>query len=270
MSDLDPRLEAALRKMFFPFARVMLRHGLDVKPIIRILKAGFVDAAISEHGKNGKPASISRASELIGLTRKEIREIVNEELQKKLVHTKFSGDEATLLAYWNSDPRFASSDGQPKVLEIGPGPGTFADLVEQSIGNISLDDTIRRLQESECASVDSDGRITLLKRDWNVSEDLPRLLRDTFGTLATTVDYNDARTDEFGLCQRISFTVRADPKKVVVTKRMLRNRIIRFIEEVDDQITGIEVHDNSAEDDLSNPDLGKLGVAAYLFEIEAD
>jgi len=274
VSDIDPRLEAALRLIFFPFARLLLRNGLGVKPVIRILKEAFVDAAITEHGRNGKPASITRASEIIGLTRKETRTIRNELSNMPRYSTYdsdiYGADVAMVLAHWNATSMFANDRGLPKVLEAGPGPGTFADLVEQSTGVTSFQDVLRRLEDRGCVAVDNDGQISLIKRDWNVSSDLPRLLRDTLGTLASTVNRNSLLGPENGLTQRIAFTMKAHPDKMAVCQRMLRSRIIRFIEEVDDQVTAIEVQEGEPGCELGESELGKFGVGAYLFVFNTD
>jgi len=269
LSDIEPRLEAALRSIFFPLARVLVRNGLSVRPVIRVIKDAFVDAAVSEHGKNGRPASISRASELIGLTRKEIRTIINEEFDKKIRLSLFHADEAALLARWNSSPNFADDRGQPEKLKPGPGPDTFADLVKQSMGDVSVSDTLRRLEERECVAVDDEGRISMLKRDWNVASDLPILLRDTLGTLSSTVDFNDTHIPEDGRCQRVAYTISANPENLLVIRRMLRSRIVRFTEEVDDQLTSFEISIDELDTNSAVAETGKLGVATYYFEIDS-
>ena len=269
MSDIDSRLEAALRSIFFPLARVLLRSGLSVRPVIRVIKDAFVDAAISEHGKNGKPASISRASELTGLTRREIRTIINEERDKKVRLNLFQPDEAAVLTRWHSSPEYADEHGQPRKLDPGPGPGSFAELVEQTIGDVPVADSLRRLQDRGSVEVDDDGHIVMLKRDWHVGGDLPVLLRDTLGTLASTVNFNNTHPPEQGRCQRVAYTMKADPEKLLVIRRMLRERIIRFTEEIDDQLTSVEARDIDSPADIPESDSGKLGVGAYLFEIES-
>lgn len=269
MSIVSPELQAALRSVFDPLARLLLRSGIGVRPIISILKQSFVDAAISEHGVNGKPASISKASEITGLTRKEVRDI-----RDQLGHDSRKIDlepegESHILAFWHSNTNFLDERGNPRTLQFGPGAGTFVDLVDRSTGNKSYSRVLERLVARRCVKQHSDGRLSMLRRDWVITSDVPRLLED-LGYCANTVNKNWSITLDEGLCQRTAYSSRIDPKDLVVCRRNLRARITSFIEEIDDQLTSAEIQEGHPDYDSCHLENSKIGVSAFYFEIEKD
>ena len=75
MSSIDSDLDAALRSVFYPLANLMVRDGIAVRPVIQVLKEAFVAAAVNVHGRDDRPASTSKAADIIGLTRKEVGDI---------------------------------------------------------------------------------------------------------------------------------------------------------------------------------------------------
>ena len=78
--DADARphaaLHAAIVKLLRPLFRVLLRHQVSFGAFEELAKRAYVDVALNDFGIPGKKPSLSRASILSGLTRKEVQRLV--------------------------------------------------------------------------------------------------------------------------------------------------------------------------------------------------
>lgn len=265
---MNPRLTAALLSVFEPLARLLLTNGTDARTVIEILKLAFVRVAQADFGNGGKPASISAVSKLTKLTRREVKRILEQEVES-VSRSEFSADdEATILAHWMAHEEYLDADGNPRVLDFGPGPGSFSSLVQDSLGEGSPLRYLSRLSQKQCVIVQPDERIALGRRDWLVDSDIARLIGDGIGTAAATISKNHGRSRGEGLCQRMAYSTRMDPAKVDVMRRIARERIESFIEEIDDYFIGLETDSPAPIFDKAGNELVRIGVSAYYFEIE--
>lgn len=78
-------------------SRVLLRHGMSFAAFEIIDKRIDVDVALSEFSSSGKKPSISRASILSGLTRKEVQRLVAEGRAESEAHRHDLIDTRTAL-----------------------------------------------------------------------------------------------------------------------------------------------------------------------------
>ena len=77
-SSLHTTLVRSVERVLAALFRVLLRHGMSFTAFESIAKRVYVDVALREFGIPGKKPSISRASILSGLTRKEVQRLVAE------------------------------------------------------------------------------------------------------------------------------------------------------------------------------------------------
>src|ERR1043165_7253455 len=77
-SDARPHaaLHAAIAKLLRRLFRVLLRHQMSFGAFEELAKRAYVDVALNDFGIPGKKPSISRASILSGLTRKEVQRLL--------------------------------------------------------------------------------------------------------------------------------------------------------------------------------------------------
>ncbi len=71
-------LSRAVERVLTALFRVLLRHGMSYTAFEGIARRVYVDVALREFTIPGKKPSISRASILSGLTRKEVQRLVAE------------------------------------------------------------------------------------------------------------------------------------------------------------------------------------------------
>lgn len=236
--------------------------------VVDLLKTAFVDAAISDFGRKGKPASKSRASQVTGLSRREVRRLLEHRDAPVYYEDIYGSSEAEVLSMWHARPDLLDAAGQPTDLDFGPGAGTFTQLVHDSIGSDNTADVFNRLAQAGCVELTENGQVRMTRRDFVTSRNLPTLMLDTIGTLASTIDKNWRHPDDPPLTHRIAFSTKIDPKKLDIVRRSIKQRIIRFAEELDDYLMELEPDDAGSSAARQETHVVRLGIGAYYFEID--
>ena len=264
MRDNPSRLSAAIFTLFRPIASLLLRQGVNANTAIEILRTAFVRSAIDEFGKNGKPASISAAARITGLSRKSVSDLKDRSWKVKETHI---AKEGSILAEWVHGEAYLDHLGRPRDLAIKPGPGTFSSLVKDATGEDSYLLYLDRLCEVGCVQSNEDETVRMIRREFRIDKDLSLLLSGALAMLAKSIAYNWTRPPGEGYCIRLAHSGSIDPTKVMALRRMSRDKIVNFVEEIDDVLLSSETEalENSEESDI-----GVIGVGAYYYEFEND
>ncbi len=268
MSEIDAKLATALRAVFEPFAALLLKQPVEVKPVLEILKQSFVRAAFEESGRDDKPASISAVARATGLTRSEVRRIRDELADAPRASEAYSPTEAEATHAWYSQQKFMTPAGTPKDLEFGPGPGSFCELVGELSTRISAEELLQRLQAGGTVTVTAEGLIRMVSRTHPIGPNLPKLLINSLAPIASTINKNWRVALVDALIQRAAHSSTIDPAKIDSVRRVLRDRTASFIEEVDDHLIAHESPSGEPFHDREGRQLSRMGVGAFYFEIE--
>ena len=184
----------------------------------------------------------------------------------KAKKTQFS-IESSILATWAHGEPYLDHQGRPRDLAIEPGPGSFGSLVKEVTGEDSYLQYLDELCESDSVEVNENDTVSLIKRVFFIDKDLSRQLSATLAPLAKTLAYNWTRSRGDGFCSRVAHSGCIDPTKVPALRRMSQDKIISFLEDIDDVLVSSEA-DNP--ESIETSDTGVIGVGAYYFEIEND
>lgn len=123
-SALPTRLKA-LRTMLRPIVRFALAGSHTFQEFVEVLKNVFIDVAVEEMSKSTKKINVSRISVMTGVHRTDVFR-----LYKMADNTKEPMNQLQIiLALWENDREFSSSDGRPKVLNISGPDAAFTRLV---------------------------------------------------------------------------------------------------------------------------------------------
>lgn len=267
MKALSKPLFAALFSVFKPIARTLLKEGVNWKSVVDLLKTAFVQAAIEDFGRNGKPSSRSKAAQVTGLSRAEVRRLLDKPPVAPQISDYYGANEAEVLAHWFSRDEFLDSEGLPLDLDFGPGPGSFSQLVNDSLDQQNPADTFNRLVQNGCIRMTDEGKVQALRRDLITNASLSRLLVDTLGSLASTIDNNWRNPDQSPLPHRTVYITNIDPTKLGLARRSIKQRIVRFSEEVDDFLVELDRDDLASVDGRICDTPIRIGVGTYYFEI---
>ena len=143
---MSKALDTALMCLLRPLVRLMLRHSLPFSAFEALAKSVYVDVAMNDFALPGKKPSISRASILTGLTRKDVQRLVSSAGAPGDAPEDRYNRAARVLTGWIRDPDFLTGKGQPRSLDID-GDAGFAALVRRHSGDVParavLDELLR-------------------------------------------------------------------------------------------------------------------------------
>lgn len=264
---IQQQILSALLTMLRPLARALLRAGIGHREFNEISKSAFVDVATKDYGLRGRPTNISRVAVMTGLTRKEVRRLRNKNEAGEETDIGRRTPMGVVLHRWYTEADFVKSDGSPRVLQFDGGANSFSDLVGRFGGDIPPGAMRTELKRIGAVSEDSDGMLTVLKR--NVSkpgvherliDGLSIVIYPAVLALANNTDANNA---DATWVMRTAATSRIRAGDVPRIRRITSDRLSEFVESVDDLFAAYEtLHD----DDLSESSDQSVGIGVFYFE----
>jgi hypothetical protein len=204
-NQLPRVLDRAVRRVLAALFRVLLRHGMSFTAFELLARRVYVDVAWREFGLPGRKPSVSRASILSGLTRKEVQRLIAEPADAPEPGGERDNRAARVLAAWTRDADFLDAQGEPRVLELQDGNASFAELVRRHSGDMPVRAVLDELLHVGAVARAADGRLQLVERVF-----LPRrsaldkidLLGHDVADLVATIDHNIQHGDDDPRFQR--------------------------------------------------------------------
>ena len=140
----------AYQVLLGPLIRILLRQGISYGEFSEIAKAVYVEVALKDFKVVGRKATRTRVAVMTGLTRKEVKRVIDEAVRDQYEPKSKYNRLGRVLVGWHTDTDFTGPYGLPLELqyETGiPGELTFAELVKRHSGDMSprsiLDELIR-------------------------------------------------------------------------------------------------------------------------------
>ncbi len=137
-----------------PIAAIAISRGVRLPVLIDGLKLALVRAAAAEPGGGG---SDSRVAVMTGVHRRDLRRIRQTGATAREKRTSLAGE---VFARWQSDPRFLTRRGEPRVLprqDDGSGRVSFEALVGSISRDVHPRPVLDELVRLGMVSVQSDG-----------------------------------------------------------------------------------------------------------------
>ena len=191
-SGIQTALGSAVTRLLRPVVRLLLRHAVPFSAFEAIAKRVYVDVAMKEFSLAGRKPSVSRASILTGLTRKDVTHL----LITPLIDAEHDGAQynraVRVLSAWARDPALRGADDQPLALEIDGDPG-FASLVRRYSGDMPVRAVLDELERVGAVRQRGDGRIELVQRAFVPQHSVIHklgILGTDVAELAETIDHN--------------------------------------------------------------------------------
>jgi hypothetical protein len=251
----------AYQVLLGPLIRILLRQGISYAEFSEIAKAVYVEVALKDFKVAGRKATRTRVAVMTGLTRKEVKRVIDEAVKERYEPKSKFSRLGRVLVGWHTDTDFTGPYGLPLELQYetnNPGEPTFAELVKRHSGDMSprsiLDELIRvgAVRETDA------GWYRVLRREYITDAQG----RDTFErtgfivrNFINTVDFNMTKSAPGkGRFERHVFPadgLRAEDMPLF--DAFLRERCQTLLEELDDLVmhTGVGVYHymtNEADD----------------------
>jgi len=258
-------LFAAVFKVLRPLARFLLRNGVTYAAFKDLAKQAFVDVATHDFALPGKKQTASRVATLTGLSRKEIKRVleISYDEDRDLV-TRYN--RAARVVYgWVHDPSF-NDGGSDTALPVDGGSRSFSQLVKIYSGDVPpraiLDELI---QVGVVRMDDDDDQVHLLEPAYipakGTSEMMALFGRDVAG-LIHTMDKNIHRVGK-PVFQRKVFYDNMPEEAADTLKVLLAERGQVFLQLLDQWMAE---HDRDVNPDVSGKGRKAAGVGLYYFE----
>jgi hypothetical protein len=196
--EVKDHLRRALSLMFKPLVRLLIAQGVTHAEFSETAKEVYVETALRHFETDGK-VNKSRIAILTGLTRKEVKNVIDRALTSDFKEKTYSRP-ARVLTGWYSDPAFQGPYGIPLELPYESSDtdqASFTGLVRQYSGDMAPRQMLNQLVESGSV-VEIDGRYKAVHRVYTHSQLSPSAISRlgdvgyrVFSTAAKNIDKKD-------------------------------------------------------------------------------
>lgn len=236
--EVKDHLRSALSLMFKPLIRLLIAQGVTHAEFSDTAKEVYVETAVRHFEADGR-INKSRIAILTGLTRKEVKNVIDRALATDNKERTYSRP-ARVLTGWYSDPAFQGPYGIPLELPYESKETedqSFVELVRRYSGDMAPRQMLNQLVESGSV-VEVDGRYKAVSRTYTHSTLSPDLIRRlgsvgyrVFSSAAKNIDLDDQGEGHF---DRMVFADDGCTDNVIeLFDEFIRARGQSFLEELD-------------------------------------
>ena len=263
---IEQILQASIARLLKPLVRLLLRNGISYGVFADIAKRIFVEVALEDGSLPGRKTTVSRASVLTGLSRKEIARIQKlPRVSDTHIQDRYNRA-ARVITGWMRDESFTDAAGNPKALPIEGGEGSFSQLVRKYSGDVpvrAILDELTRVGTVEQIDTDTIGLRTQGYVPASGETEKLAILGTDVSDLIETIDHNLGHT---GPDSRFQMKVAYDnlPEEALAGFRALSSQqSLGLLKKFDREL--------SAQDRDDTPDAAgsgrfRAGISIYYFE----
>lgn len=199
-------LRRALALMLKPLVRLLIAQGVTHAEFADTAKDVYVEIALRYFEAEGR-INKSRIAILTGLTRKEVKNVIDRALESGRQDKTYSRPERVLTG-WYSDPKFTGPYGIPLELpyegnDEDESESSFIGLVKTYSGDMAPRQMLTELLRSGSV-VEVDGRYKAVRRNYEPAPLSPELINRlgevgyrVFSTAAKNIDKPDETSGRF-------------------------------------------------------------------------
>jgi hypothetical protein len=187
-----------------PLVKLFLRAGLGAGDFAFASKLAFVRAA-ADNAKLGARLNVSAIAASTGLTRKDVRSLIDLAGDPTHMPRRDSARQRTarVVQGWQIDPAFQDREGNPIALSMQGGERSFAALVRRYAGDVTTMSIFRELHRAGAVSRTRAGVVRLLKHSVRSRGYSAETLADVMGRIR---DMSTTLVDNLDKPQRPTFS----------------------------------------------------------------
>lgn len=252
----------ALRLLFRPIARILLKAGVSWKEFLDVCKATYVEVASEDFGIRGRPTNVSRVALMTGFSRREVRRLRDLLAAEQPVAFDHMNYATRVLTGWHSDEDFLDQKGAPRPLQPTGSNPSFETLCSRYSGDVPASTLLKELRHVGAVAVEADGRLVAKSRYYMpVLTDPEQVLRSgsVLEDIGNTVAYNLHREpDQPSRFEGRATTVHLPESAIADFRDFIEREGQAFLGIVDDWLT--EHEDRDSGEGI------RLGMGAYWIE----
>ena len=260
-------LTAAVLQLLRPLCKLLLRHNLPFSVLEELAKRVYVQVAMEDFGIPGKKPSLSRASILTGLTRKDAQRLVAATQPLPAPAADGYNRAARVLTAWARDPDFQDVDGAPAALPMQDGERSFANLVRRHSGDMPVRAVLDELLRVGAVQRRDDDLLAMTTRAYvpRASEiDKLDILGSDVAALISTIDHNLQHGDSDPRYQRKVLYLNMPADAVAEFRRRSANDAQALLEKLDRWLAA-----NDIDNPPDRPDAPRVRLGMGIYYIEA-
>lgn len=256
-------LASVTLRILKPLANILLRNGVSYAFFAETAKRAFIEAAENEYEAEKKKHTISSISTITGLTRKEVSRIKNQP-ETVLIDddNPLVNRAARVISGWLNNKAYQDKKGSPATLALEGEKNSFADLVKNYSGDMTVKSILDELIRIGTVDVTEKKQVKLLKHAYIPKHDnnkkLEILGQDVAG-LINSINHNLICEPENLLFQRKSTYKHIPTEKVETLKKELFTQAQLSLENIDQTLC----HYNNND---TNEDTQQVSMGIYYFE----
>jgi len=265
--DRRPRqaLDAALMRLLRPLVRLLLRHAVPYGAFDTLARRVYVEAALRDFALPDKKPSVSRASILTGLTRKEVQRLIAEPADVDPAIGERYNRAARVLTGWIRDPDFHTTDGTPRPLSIDGDPG-FSGLVRRHSGDMPTRAVLDELLRVGAVRQREDGLYEPATRAYVPQQgtlEKLNILGSDVADLIDTIDHNMQHGGADPRFQRKVMYHSIDAQALAAFRRLSATQGQALLEKLD---AWLAAHDTDPTPGDDAAPRARVGLGIYYFE----
>lgn len=239
MADtVKDHLRGALSLMLKPLVRLLIAQGVTHAEFAETAKEVYVETVL-RHFEDAGRINKSRIAILTGLTRKEVKNVIDKTLDSTIPEKTFSRPERVLTG-WFSDPAYTGPYGIPLELPYEseePGEPSFSVLVRQYSGDMPPRQMLKELLTSGSV-IEVDGKYKAVRRRYKFSELSPEFIKRLgevgYRVFSTAAKNIDKQMEGSGYFDRMVFADEGCTDEVIAMfDEYIKHRGQELLEEID-------------------------------------
>lgn len=264
-------LNSAVMALLRPLCRLLLRHQVPFATFEELAKHVYVQVAMEDFGLPGRKPTISRASILTGLTRKDVQRLVAGPSPLQAPTDESYNRSVRVLAGWARDAAFLDEAGRPRLLSLADGPDGFAALVRRYSGDMparAMRDELLRV--GAVRLLEDTQQLELVNRAYVPSRselDKLGILGSDVSRLIATIDHNLQHGADDARFQRKVMYTRYPADRVAAFRKLSATQSQALLERLDAWLAS---HRAEGPPDPGEAPRVRLGIGIYYFEEPVD
>ena len=252
--NVKEHLRLALRTMLKPLVKLLISQGVSHGDFSEAAKDVYVEMAIRHFDQSTK-VNQSRTAILTGLTRKEVKNVIDRAITES-PHNKNFSRPSRVLAGWHSDPKYIGPYGVPLEIPYEPagaeGP-SFVDLVRTYSGDMAPRPMLKELVRVGAVVELENKSYKAVRRDFEAEALSPELVERLgkvgqyfFSTAAANIEKKEQGSGNFD--RRVYTDKGLSAESMWKFDEYIKRRGQQFLEELDNWFVAMEKSDRGKSD----------------------
>lgn len=257
---------SALRRLLRPLVKLLISHGVVFPALVELLRSLYVDVAREDFVVEGKGQTLSRINIMTGITRREVKRLLDMEQEEDDVPQSLSLG-ARILTVWLGDDDYLDRWKQPLPLPL-TAPDDAPSL-ERLVASVSKDVRARAVLDEWLRQgiVDMSGYVVRLQTTAFIPKDgfdekiyyFGRNLRDH---IAAGVHNIEAQADELPFFDRAVYYDKLSPQSIEELRSYVHEHGAQFVLKINRRARTLADKDAAADDDRLT---GRMSLGVYFF-----